>query len=95
MSKMKFQKFMKDNGVTVSVNGTELPGMPEPDECGKAAQDLFDIINRMEQLTIDKREKILELIQALKRVDRVSVKVKDKTFVLEHMEEADVIKVKK
>jgi len=73
----------------------ELPGMPDRDEVGAAAEELFLVLNRIEQCAIDKREKTLALIQALKRVNRVSVKIKDKTFVLEHMEEADVIKIKR
>jgi hypothetical protein len=73
----------------------ELDGMPERDDCGKAAQELFEVLANIEQCAIDKRNATEKLIQALKRAERVHVKIKGKTFILEHLEEADVIKVKK
>jgi hypothetical protein len=73
----------------------DLNGMPKMDECGRCASELYDVLEKIEQCAIDKRDATEKLIQALKRDKRVSIKIKKKTFVLEHMEEADVIKVKK
>jgi thiamine kinase-like enzyme len=77
------------------IEQTEINNMPEMDECGRCAQELFDVLAQIEQCAIDKRNATEKLVQALKRDKRISVKIKTKTFVLQHMDEADVIKVKK
>ena len=73
----------------------ELNGMPERDDVGKASLELYDVLARIEQCMIDKRTATERLVQALKRSQRTETKYKGKTFVLQHMEEADIIKIKK
>lgn len=74
---------------------TEINYMPPMDECGRCAQSLFDVLAEIETLTVEKRNKMMALIQAMNTAKRASIKVKTKTFVLEHLEEDYVIKVKK
>jgi len=85
---------MKKKNVT-TMKQEEITGMPVMDECGREGQELYDVLAQIEQCAIDKRDATEKLIQALKKAKRVSIKIKKKTFVLEHLEEADVIKVKK
>lgn len=73
----------------------ELNGMPERDDVGKAAVELHDVLARIEQCMCDKRTATARLVQALKRSKRIETKYKGKTFILQHMEEADIIKVGK
>ena len=77
------------------VKQDELNGMPEMDEVGRAAKDYVETLVRIEKATIEKRDKADVLIQAMRRVNRVFIKVEGRTVTLSHIEEQDVIKVKK
>ena len=72
----------------------ELDGMPPMDDCGRAATEYIDILERIEKLKDDKNDASDLLIQAMRRADRVSIKIGKKTIVMSHIDEADVIKVK-
>jgi len=73
----------------------ELDGMPPLDDCGRAATEYIDVLDRIEKCKEAKRDASDVLIQAMIRANRNSIKVSGKTIVLSHIEEADVIKVKK
>lgn len=81
--------------VAVYTKTEELKGMPDMDEVGKAVVALHDILADMEQLKRDKDTATARLVQALKRSQRKETKYKGKTYILQHLEEQDVIKVKK
>lgn len=86
------------NGVAEEQQG-ELPEMPPSSPVGKAARAYLKVKDEMDAAIEDYKSKkgtaVAKLIEEMKKIEKDSITVDGFTFVHEHIEEQDKIKVKK
>jgi hypothetical protein len=72
-----------------------LPGTPEPDEVGKAAEKYLSAVDDFNEAKDDCATKAGDLVALMRQHKRNQIRVNGKLILCKHLDAQDVLKVKK